>query len=146
MLSINGIGTSLYGKNDLKSDGSYVATKWIIFLFLPLVPLHSYRVQRKETESMITALIGMPGSETKYEFYPIPLNWKQIGQTYLFAYGIIALLVLDFMFDPYLLFGPVLLVAMCIYGLYYLFKTGKKWWAVFLIFFILAAGFSILVI
>ena len=32
--SFNGIGTSYYGKKDFNySDGSYIATKWLIFLF-----------------------------------------------------------------------------------------------------------------
>ena len=29
--SLNGIGTTLYGKRDVEPDGSYIATKWFIF-------------------------------------------------------------------------------------------------------------------
>ncbi len=32
MYSFNGIGTTFYGKKELKNDGSYKTTKWFIFL------------------------------------------------------------------------------------------------------------------
>ncbi len=145
MLSINGIGTSLYGKNEVESDGSYVATKWVIFIFLPIVPIGSYRVRRGKTESTMTAIIGLPGAETKYEMVRVPINWKQVFQIYLAVYGTVALLILDFIFDPKLYFGKALLVGIFVYSLYCLFKNGKKWWAIFLIFSILVLGLSIFI-
>jgi len=42
--SINGIGTTFYGSADPHDDGSYVVTKWVIFVYIPLAPLGSMRV------------------------------------------------------------------------------------------------------
>lgn len=41
---VNGVGTIHYGRTDPWPDGSYVTTKWIVALFVPLLPLGSYRV------------------------------------------------------------------------------------------------------
>ena len=98
MFSINGIGTSLYGKSEVESDGSYVATKWFIVLFLPLFPLGSYRAQRGETTSSATALVGLPGASTQYKMVRVPLNRKQVVQIYLAVYGLLAVLALVFLF------------------------------------------------
>jgi hypothetical protein len=142
MFSINGIGTSLYGKSKVESDGSYIATKWFIFLLLPIVPLGSYRVQRGETTFSATALIGLPGANTKYKMLPVPLNWNQIIQTYLAVYGILALIILDLIFESNMYIAKSLLVIGFIYSIYYLFKTGKKWWAILLIISALVIGFA----
>ena len=42
--SINGFGTMYYGKANPQPDGSVVRTEWITALYVPLVPLGSYRV------------------------------------------------------------------------------------------------------
>jgi hypothetical protein len=42
--SINGIGSTLYGKFDPSSDGSYITTEWFTILFIPIFPVCSYRV------------------------------------------------------------------------------------------------------
>ena len=50
--SMNGIGTRIYGKRDFLSDGSFITTKWITFLWVPLIPLTSMRVQPKSNGRM----------------------------------------------------------------------------------------------
>src|SRR5258708_2935186 len=35
----NGFGTKIYGKRDFESDGSFLTTKWIVFFWIPLIPL-----------------------------------------------------------------------------------------------------------
>jgi hypothetical protein len=42
--SINGCGTKYHGKAEPKQDGSYIATLWIVFIFIPLIPLGSQRL------------------------------------------------------------------------------------------------------
>jgi|HubBroStandDraft_6_1064221.scaffolds.fasta_scaffold03814_2 hypothetical protein len=42
--SVLGFGTSIYGKRDFHSDGSYTTTKWVTLLWLPVLPLGSLRV------------------------------------------------------------------------------------------------------
>jgi hypothetical protein len=51
MGSINGTGTVVYGKRDFLADGSFVATKWVSFLWVPLFPLSSMRVRTSSTDS-----------------------------------------------------------------------------------------------
>jgi len=43
--SFNGTGTRIYGKRDFLTDGSFVTTKWVTFLWVPLFPLSSIRVR-----------------------------------------------------------------------------------------------------
>jgi len=42
--TINGIGTTLYGKTDPKPDGSHMATYYFVFFFIPIFPISRYRV------------------------------------------------------------------------------------------------------
>jgi hypothetical protein len=44
--SFKGIGTTYIGECDYHEDGSYVTTKWFIFLGLPVFPICSHRVLR----------------------------------------------------------------------------------------------------
>ncbi len=44
--SINGIGSTLYGRADRHDDGSYITTEWFTFCFVPILPICSYRVIR----------------------------------------------------------------------------------------------------
>ncbi len=72
--SMNGVGTTLYGHADEWPDGTFVKTKWVIFLFLPVLPLASYRVAR----------VADPDScAVKYRLTPVPLHWRQVLTTYL---------------------------------------------------------------
>jgi hypothetical protein len=43
--SVNGCGTTLYGKRDFGKDGSFVTTKWFVVFFVPVFPLSSMRVK-----------------------------------------------------------------------------------------------------
>lgn len=86
--TINGIGTKLYGTSNYdQNDKSYIATKWFVFIGLPIIPLASYRVIQGETKSKFI------GTETNYQMVVVPLNKTQIIKTYLFAYGSIILIV-----------------------------------------------------
>ncbi len=76
--SMNGVGTTLYGHADEWPDGTFVKTKWVIFLFLPLLPVASYRVARVEDpESCLE----------KYRLTPIPLHWRQVLATYVTGFS-----------------------------------------------------------
>lgn len=44
LYTVNGIGTMMYGRRDAQPDGSYVATVFLCLVFIPLIPLSSYRV------------------------------------------------------------------------------------------------------
>jgi len=42
--TVNGCGTTFYGSAQPHPDGSYIVTKWLVFVYVPLVPLGSMRV------------------------------------------------------------------------------------------------------
>jgi len=44
LYTINGIGVTLYGNTEHKPDGSYMATYYFVFFFIPLFPIARYRV------------------------------------------------------------------------------------------------------
>ena len=89
MISFNGIGTKLYGKRDFnQADQSYIATKWLIILFLPIIPIASYRViktQQKFFTSQSPQLLMVQ----------VNVDWKQVINTYVVVWGtIIGLIIL----------------------------------------------------
>lgn len=90
MYSINGIGTTLYGKREKHSDGSYIVTKWFVLFLLPIFPLSSYRVWRGETKA---SLFLLPGAETEYRMIQVPLNLRQVLNTYVAIWGIFILAI-----------------------------------------------------
>lgn len=45
MTNLYGTGTKFYGKDDIRPDGSCIATKWIVVAYLPIVPLGSFYVR-----------------------------------------------------------------------------------------------------
>ena len=84
----NGFGTNLYGHNTLP-DGSYIATKWITILFLPIWPLGSYRVKKIGARSVTFDLM----SRGKHQSQPVFLNVRQVVTTYIISIPLWALLV-----------------------------------------------------
>ena len=81
--NINGFGTIYYGNCEKTSDGSYVTTEWLVILFLPILPLGSYRV-RPVDEGSRFSLVSFRGN---YWARKIALKWGQILRTYLAFYG-----------------------------------------------------------
>ncbi len=78
--SINGIGTTYYGKREEAADSSYGTTLWIILLFMPLLPIASYRVVETSESAMFSR---------EYLIRRIPLCWPQVLNTYLVVASII---------------------------------------------------------
>jgi hypothetical protein len=93
MSSINGIGTTLYGKKGEDLDGSYVATEWFIFAFLPIIPIGSFRVWKEKITTSGVPLIAH-NSKIEYRRKKVPLDWEQVMRTYLKTWGVIAALLL----------------------------------------------------
>ncbi len=85
--SINGIGTTYFGKGDYEADGSYVTTKWFVLGFVPLIPLGSVRVQH---------LGARGGPFRSSEHYAIvgeePLWLAQVLRTWLYVIAMFAAL------------------------------------------------------
>jgi len=68
--SINGIGTTFYGSADPHEDGSYVVTKWVIFVYIPLAPLGSMRIWPISQDDVPWYKRDM-GSKFHYEKVPL---------------------------------------------------------------------------
>ena len=83
--TFNGIGTMYYGKRDKGPDGSYATTEWIVFVYVPVLPLRSFRVLPVEGG----ANYGLYNSQ-QYLVQRTPLNWRQVGNVYLTMVGIVA--------------------------------------------------------
>ena len=84
--TVNGTGMTLYGK--MKQEyGTYIATKWLVFLFIPLIPIASYLVLNCQNTGIFSK---------KYELVKVPMNWKQIGITYLITLSVPCIIYLFF--------------------------------------------------
>ncbi|MGO9269369.1 MAG: hypothetical protein ACLQOO_03770 [Terriglobia bacterium] len=99
MKTVNGTGITLYGyakrqplsgreAREAEEHGyfpyTYQAQKWLVILWLPILPLGTYRVLRMK---------GGGGVHTIYRMTQIKTDVKQILFHYLVVYGTIALLV-----------------------------------------------------
>ncbi len=90
MQSINGIGTTLYGKREVNFlDNSYIATKWFIVFFLPIYPLESYRVINVKRKFFSR-------QPATYQMTKVSLHKKQIINTYLAVWGTLIVLIIIF--------------------------------------------------
>lgn len=105
MYTLNGIGTTLYGRRhlsheELNSMGirpieglkPYIATKWFVFLFIPLIPFSSYVVFLDYAEEKGTFL----SSKRNYHMVKINMNWNQIFKTWTITLAVLFLLWLFF--------------------------------------------------
>lgn len=81
MSSFNGIGTKFSGVSKPLADDSFYATKWVVFLFLPIIPLHRARLKITDTQqdwSIYTTYYLILSKE--------PLRLKEVLSTYLFGW------------------------------------------------------------
>jgi len=58
--TINGIGTTFYGKCKFNPDDSYITTKWVVLVFIPIVPLASYRFIEESSSSFEVVDADLP--------------------------------------------------------------------------------------
>jgi hypothetical protein len=86
--TFNGTGTTYYGQRDIAPDGSYVTTRWFCILWVPIIPLDSWRVLPVEGKRFTV----LP--EQRYVAQKLPLCWAQVKKTYFIAAAIVASLVI----------------------------------------------------
>jgi hypothetical protein len=97
--SINGMGSMFYGKSDVRQDGSYLTTEWFTILYLPVVPLRSFRVLPLSRPSTLRRIINASlhglGVSPHIEQYVIvskhPPNARQVVNVYICLVGGITL-------------------------------------------------------
>lgn len=95
--TLNGIGTKYYGRREAGSDGSYVTTEWIVLLYLPLIPIGSFRVcpTGKSTNAIVY-------NSQQFMVRRMPFNWPQIRNIYGVTGAIAATLIGGFTLFNYL--------------------------------------------
>lgn len=85
-LSIQGIGTTYYGIHDMRSDGSYVTTEWVVAAFVPIIPLRTLRVVKSGCASGT-----FMWSRQRYLVCEcLPLDLRQVISVYAFTIGTLA--------------------------------------------------------
>ncbi|MCS7304748.1 MAG: hypothetical protein NZ602_06550 [Thermoguttaceae bacterium] len=84
--SINGIGTTFYGHRDDEPDGSYVTTEWLIFLFIPILPIRSFRVWPLGQRRFLGDF------SQQYLAREVPLCRPQVVNVYLTTFVLLSLL------------------------------------------------------
>ena|SRR2546422_4700529 len=79
--TLQGIGTTFYGRRDFREDGTYTTTEWVVFFFIPIIPLRSMRVQDRGSKGF--ASLYQKQDYAVYEkSFP---NWKQVLYVYLYV-------------------------------------------------------------
>jgi hypothetical protein len=66
--TFNGIGTTIYGARDFKPDGSYIATEWLVFVYVPVIPYRSMRIlpNGKTTNAVVYRSSGYQMASTSF--------------------------------------------------------------------------------
>jgi hypothetical protein len=71
--TIDAIGTALYGNTPALEGRGYIATKWLVFLILPILPVRSYQIDGEYSKS------ARPQPD---EMHPLhELHWDQVWET-----------------------------------------------------------------
>ncbi|MDT9180753.1 MAG: hypothetical protein P5702_24640 [Limnospira sp. PMC 1291.21] len=93
---INGTGVAFYGMKNRKIFQSvevYDTTRWIVIVWLPILPLGSFKIQRATRQDFISRIArNLQWSEPIHILEKRDLDWVQIFKVYLFSFLAIALL------------------------------------------------------
>ena len=71
--TLDGIGTAFHGNTPSPDARGYIATKWLVFMFLPLLPVRSYQIEGKYSKFVNTNFDSM---QPLHE-----LHWDQVRET-----------------------------------------------------------------
>lgn len=109
MQTLNSIGTTIYGSAKRKDlvgaelieaeqagylPYSYQVIKWFVVLFLPVIPLGTYRVMKSKQKFWTR-------SWPQYSMVRVEWDWWQVIRHYLIAYSSFPLLVLAILIVGY---------------------------------------------
>lgn len=89
--SINGVGTIYYGRRDA-GDGFIITTRWFIILFLPIIPLGSFRRYEFRNFSGDVRVSDARFKEIT-RLCPVPLDRRMVARTYAMAFGIVLAII-----------------------------------------------------
>lgn len=82
--TLNGFGTMYYGAADLRPDGSYVTTEWITAIYVPLIPLRSWRLVQINQGNVN---LGVYNSQSYGVVERLPILWAQVFRIWGFLLG-----------------------------------------------------------
>jgi hypothetical protein len=85
--SVNGFGTRYYGRREEALDGSYVTTVWITVLYIPILPLRSYRVLA--VGKSFNVIIHR---SQQFKAVRVPLCWEQVWHVYMISAPILLII------------------------------------------------------
>jgi hypothetical protein len=106
MSTYNGCGTTYYGwEND--GETSRTATRWLVILFFPIVPLGRVRIEdSRPQEKFFDAKptdVFVPSYSDQFRIVEeLSIDWKSAGMTYLNAY----------LLFPFALLAPILVLVL----------------------------------
>lgn len=80
--TIYGFGLAVYGKRDFRPDESFVTTQWVVFFWIPLLPLRSLRIRRRPRGSSTEFFPWSRRYDVLEEFNP---NVKQVLCVYAYV-------------------------------------------------------------
>jgi hypothetical protein len=82
--TFNGIGTKYYGQREFLEDGSFVTTKWFVLVYIPIIPLCSFRVVPTGKSSNFLVY-----RSNQYLVKRVPINWRQVRNVYIVTAAIL---------------------------------------------------------
>lgn len=89
--TMDGIGTKLVGRYPSPDSQGYISTKWLVVVFLPLIPVRSYQILDEQSSGPF---------QIRYILRPLEkLHWEQIKGTLwksLLGYIVFVLLLASF--------------------------------------------------
>lgn len=81
--AFNGIGTKYYGQREALEDGSFVTTEWFVLMYIPIIPLGSFRVVPTGKSSNLLVY-----RSSQYLVKQVPINWRQVRNVYIVTVAI----------------------------------------------------------
>ena len=80
--TLNGTGTHFYGERDKDIGGTYTTTKWVVLLWIPLLPLSSWRVYPVGAENVDYIIDESSRTSQALQATRVPLNLRQVLNVY----------------------------------------------------------------
>jgi hypothetical protein len=81
MSTVAGFGSAHLGRADIRPDGSFVTTEWLVLGHLPVIPLRSFKLATLDG----SRAFGFPSRLSPCRLVSeLPLQWSQVVRTYCF--------------------------------------------------------------
>jgi hypothetical protein len=74
---LNGFGTAFSNPFIDGEDGSKYIAKWIVILWIPIIPLRCYKVYSKSDSEIKSTVLGS-SEKSSYAVRKVPMNWKYL--------------------------------------------------------------------